>query len=85
MPVHTPLRPFNPPRPNQPKNLPKTDKITPKLTKTAHPNRTIPRKTLHFRPIHPAEKKFPTPSVIPALAAGISPHVLLPFSRPGST
>ena len=45
--------------PNQPKNLPQTDKTTPKMTKTDHPNHTIPRKTLHFRKFTPQKKFFP--------------------------
>ena len=82
-------------RPNQPNNAPKTDKIIPKHAKNDHPDRTIPRKTLDFRQIRPAEKifprktihptHFPSPSVIPALATGISPHSSSHSARPGSS
>ena len=67
-------------RPNQPKNLPKTNKTTPKPTKTAHPNRTIPRKTLDINPNSPRRKNFSN-SLRHTRACRGSPHALLPFSR----
>ena len=60
MPIRpTPASLLTQPRPNQPNNAPKTDKIIPKDAKNDHPDRTISRKTLDFRPIQPAEKIFP--------------------------
>ena len=55
----TPAPLLTQPRPNQPNNAPKTDKIIPKDAKNDHPDRTISRKTLDFRQIQPAEKIFP--------------------------
>ena len=60
-PISAPLR--TQPRPNQPNNAPKTDKIIPKHAKNDHPDRTISRKTLDFRPIRPAEKFFPRKTI----------------------